>query len=181
MRVLYVQQSLMSKLLCGALVYQPLSPVSHNGMRSDWLTKQAWKRVREKCQKIRKLLTERRTIDCGTQIQSFILSCFSVILYGIVTAHIQVQKSISEKLLLFQHLLFLLCASQLFELFCFFYLYKGKCCNHYVFKLKLSLPLKYLVPFSFFIDVFLIVHFLNLRKSARTCHYVWWTSHREEL
>lgn len=93
MCVLYVQQSLMSKPLCGALIYQPLSPVSHNGMRSDWLTKQAWKRVREKCQEIRKLPTERQAIDCGTQIQSFILSCFFVILYGIVTAHIQVQKA----------------------------------------------------------------------------------------
>lgn len=39
MYVMNVQQSLMSKSLCGALIHQPLSPAPYNGMRTDWLTK----------------------------------------------------------------------------------------------------------------------------------------------
>lgn len=35
MCLMYVQQSLMSKLLFGALIYHLLSPVPYNGMRSD--------------------------------------------------------------------------------------------------------------------------------------------------
>lgn len=65
MWVMYVQQSLMSTSLRGALIYQPLSPAKKkNGMKRAWLAKSDWMKERGKWWEIGILVTRRQPIDC---------------------------------------------------------------------------------------------------------------------